>query len=135
MQQTDHAHKDRFWGLDGAPALRGALVRMWVVAGSVQDGNTHEAAGVDVRVEGDRSLEGERGRQEGVGWWEGEAGGEICAWKTDMLAIHRSTGAWSVGLEIMNAEAVGRQTSVVATVVADHKHDLPLEDIVVDEPA
>src|SRR4051812_38426488 len=50
----EHAHdadEDLLDALDRAPALRGALVHVRVVAGGVQDGDAHGAVGVDVWVE------------------------------------------------------------------------------------
>lgn len=46
-QKVHDGQQDLLDRLDGRPALRGVLVVVGVVAGRVEDGDAHQAAGVD----------------------------------------------------------------------------------------
>lgn len=82
-KEADDAEQDGLGGLHGAPALGGALVAELVLLGRVQDRYAQQArVRVDVGVEGDRVLEGEGRRHEGVLRREAEAAAEVgaCSW-------------------------------------------------------
>jgi hypothetical protein len=83
VEQTDGAEKDRLGSLDGRPSLGGCLVACLVLLRWVEDGNAEAAVGVDVGMEGDRRLEGERGREVGVLRREAESGAEISSCGVD----------------------------------------------------
>lgn len=77
MEERYGTHQDRLRGLDGTPPLRGLFIAELILARRVQDGNAKLAVFVNVWVEGNRGLEGERRRQVWVGWREAHAGSKV----------------------------------------------------------
>lgn len=127
MQQADHADQDRLGRLDRAPPLRGLLVPVLVVLRGVQDRDAEQARGVDVGVEGDRRLEGQGRRHEWVCWGKAEDAPEVASCVSFLL----------LAMLYVRGEGgrVDERTSVVFAVVADHEHHLPLEYVVIQDPA
>lgn len=88
MEQADGAEQDGLGGLDGGPALGSGLVAVLVLLGWVQDRYAQLAALVDVGVERDRVLEGERGGHVRVAGWEDEASAEVASWREELALGH-----------------------------------------------
>lgn len=107
-KQADDAQQDRLGGLDGTPPLGGAFVAVLVLLGRVQDGDAQEArVRVDVGVEGDGVLKGERGGQERVFGGEAEAAAEVGACEEEAEAVELAAGECEGGGRRWGSVVVG----------------------------
>ena len=118
MEERDGAEEDGLWGLHRTPPLRRVLVAKFVLPGGVEDGYAEFSVVVDVRVEGNRVLEGESWWEVRVGWWKLHESSKEAAWDRRI-----SLRVWE--------DQVRTRTSVVFAVIVDHQHNLPFEDVVI----
>ena len=100
-EHGDDAEEDLLDALDGAPALVGALVRVRVVAGCVQDRDADVARGVDWPRWGSARASGGVGHARSAGallGWNSGGLNFICWSESGWLAVWKSLGRASAPL-------------------------------------